>query len=355
MRGGAAAPPGGGARRRRRWMAAGPLVVLAAAVLLVSLLAETAAEAQTAVQLNSQIRMLRNEIISLRKQLTDLERVVHTDAAPRSATPEAPPDDGTSERISRRLAELETAIDETREWRRNVTGSFEEFENQLNRIEGRIERLVADVDFRLSALERRPGAAPAAAVDSPAVATTAAATAAGVTTATEPASLGEAGITPGLEDGYDPSGAPRTLGTVPVDESPDDTLPLGLAPDEQYEAAYAILLETRYEEAHDAFSYFIDANPGHELVENAAYWRSETLYVRKMYLEAVRSYASNLQRFPEGRKAPDNMVKLGLSLLKLGRSEEACRTFTQLDQTFPDPPLRIRRAAQLGRGQANCP
>jgi tol-pal system protein YbgF len=336
-------------------MAAGPLVVLAAAVLLVSLLAETAAEAQTAVQLNSQIRMLRNEIISLRKQLTDLERVVHTDAAPRSATPEAPPDDGTSERISRRLAELETAIDETREWRRNVTGSFEEFENQLNRIEGRIERLVADVDFRLSALERRPGAAPAAAVDSPAVATTAAATAAGVTTATEPASLGEAGITPGLEEGYDPSGAPRPLGTVPAEQAPDDTLPLGLTPGEQYEAAYAILLETRYEEAHDALSRFIDANPTHGLAQNAAYWRAESLYARKMYPEAAKSYALNLRQYPEGRKAPDNMVKLGMALLKLGRGEEACRTFAQLDQAFSDPPLRIRRAAQQGRQQASCP
>ena len=348
MRGGATAPPGGGARRRRRWAAAGPSAVLAVAM-LVALLAATAAEAQNAAQLSSQIRMLRNEIVSLRNQLTDLERVVHTDAAPRSAAPQAPPDDGIGERNSRRLAELETAIDETREWRRNVTGSFEEFENKLNRIEGRIERLVADVDFRLSALERRLGEAPAAAVDSPAAAT------AGVTPATEPVSQDVAGITPGLEEGYDPSGAPRPLGTVPAEQAPDDTLPLGLTPGEQYEAAYAILLETRYEEAHDAFSHFIDANPGHKLVENAAYWRSETLYVRKMYLEAVRSYASNLQRFPDGRKAPDNMVKLGLSLLKLGRTEEACRTFTQLDQTFPDPPLRIRRAAQLGREQANCP
>ena len=49
------------------------------------------------------------------------------------------------------------------------------------------------------------------------------------------------------------------------------------------------------------------------------------------------------------------MVKLGMALLKLGRNEEACRAFEQLDQAFADPPLNIRRAAQQGRRQANCP
>ena len=110
-----------------------------------------------------------------------------------------------------------------------------------------------------------------------------------------------------------------------------------------------------YEEAHAALSGFIDANPSHKLVENATYWRAESLYARKMYADAAKSYALNLRQFPEGRKAPDNMVKLGMALLKLDRSEEACRTFTQLDQAFPDPPLRIRRAAQQGRQQAACP
>ena len=74
-----------------------------------------------------------------------------------------------------------------------------------------------------------------------------------------------------------------------------------------------------------------------------------------MYPEAAKSYALNLRQYPDGRKAPDNMVKLGLALLKLGRGEEACRTFEQLDRNFPDPPLNIRRAAQQGQRQANCP
>ena len=167
---------------------------------------------------------------------------------------------------------------------------------------------------------------------------------------------GQAGIAAQQGEGYEPSAEPRTLGTIPADEAADaaDAPLVALTPDEQYAQAFGLLEEARHEEAHDAFSRFIDANPEHDLAQNAAYWRAESLYARKMYPDAAKAYALNLRQYPEGRKAPDNMVKLGMALLKLGRAEEACRTFAQLDRNFPDPPLNIRRAAQQGQRQANC-
>lgn len=344
MRGGAAAPPKGATcRRRRRWTTAG-LAVAAAAALAVLLLAAQPAGAQSTAQLNNQIRTLSGQVAGLRAQLADLERAVHTGTAPRSTAPEPTPDNDIGERNSRRLAELETGIDEAREWRRRVTGRFEEFDNMLRRLEDRIERLVADVDFRLATLEQRQEQAPTAAIVAPA----------GEAPVDGQASPGQASIAPGQGDGYEPSAAPRTLGAVPEEGSPGDAAPPGLTPEEQYKAAFALLETAQYEEAHGAFTRFIVANPAHDLVQNASYWRAESLYARKLYPEAAKAYALNLRESPEGRKAPDNMVKLGMALLKLERNEEACRTFAQLDQAFPDPPLNIRRAAQQGRRQANC-
>ena len=345
MHGGAAALPKDATCRRQRWTIAG-LAVAAVAALAVLLLAAQPAGAQSTAQLNSQIRNLSNQLAGLRAQLADLEKVVLTDAAPRDAAP-APgpgPDDGIAERNSRRLAELETDIDEAREWRRRVTGRFEEFDNMLRRLGDRIERLVADVDFRLAALEQQQEQATGAAIVAPA----------GEAPADGQAGQGQASIAPGQGEGYEPSAAPRDLGTVPTEGAPGDAPPSGQTPEEQYKAAFALLEEANYEEAHDSFSRFIVANPAHDLVQNASYWRAESFYARKLYAEAAKAYALNLREFPEGRKAPDNMVKLGMALLKLERSEEACRTFAQLDQAFPDPPLNIRRAAQQGRRQANC-
>ena len=339
-----------------------PAAALALLAAVAVLLAATAADAQSVAGLNSQIRALRNQISTLnnnvaglRTQLGDLEKEVHTGAAPRGAAPDASPDAAPdaapasklAERNRGRLVEIETDIDEVKEWQRRVTGRFEELENMMRRVEGRIERLVADVDFRLGTLERRLERPPAAANDARAGDAPAPAPA--------PATQSDAGIAPGQDGGYQPSGAPRDLGTIPADWAPGDAPPPGQTPRERYDGAFALLEASRYEEANEALTRFIAANPTHALVENAAYWRAESLYARKMYLEAARSYASNLQQFPEGRKAPDNMVKLGMALLKLGRGEEACRTFAQLDQAFSDPPLRIRRAAQQGRQQASCP
>ena len=346
MRGGASAPRKGGVYCKPWWTALVPASALAMLVAAAAmLLTATAADAQSSAEFRNQINVLSNQIRSLRDQLADLEQVVHSEATPRGAAADAGSASGASQRNNQRLAELETDIDEAREWRRRVTGRFEEFDNMLRRLEGRIERLVADVDFRLSALEQgRTGTAGVAAVapagDVPPVA---------------PSDQVQAGVADRQGDGYEPSTAPQSLGTIPADEAGDEVPLSALTPKEQYDEAFGLLQDARHEEAHDALSRFIDANPTHELAQNAAYWRAESLYARKMYPEAAKSYALNLRQYPDGRKAPDNMVKLGMALLKLGRAEEACRTFEQLDRNFPDPPLNIRRAAQQGQRQANCP
>ena len=332
-------------RRRVRPATAWPAALLAVLAAVAVLLASAPADAQSNTNFRSQIRELRSQVQSLRAQLADLERTVHAGTTRRGSASDAESDGGQAARNSRRLAELESDIDEAREWRRGVTGQFEEFDNRMRRLEDRIERLVADIDFRLSALEQQD-VPPAASAVAPAVDAPAA----------TPAGQAQASIAPGQEGGYEPSEAPRPLGTVPeVQPGDGDVVSFTGSPEEQYNAAFSLLEEARYEEAHDAFSLFIDANPEHGLAQNSAYWRAESLYARKMYPEAAKSYALNLRQYPEGRKAPDNMVKLGMALLKLGRSEEACRAFAQLDQTFSDPPLNIRRAAQQGRRQANCP
>ena len=346
MRGRAAAPPMGVVRRGLRWIAAGPATALAVLVAAAVLLSATDASAQSNAELRLQVRTLSNQIASLRNQLSDLERVVYGGAESQRTAPDGGSDGGVSERNSRRLAELETDIDEAREWRRRVTGRFEEFDNALRRLEGRIERLVADVDFRLAALEQGQTGTSGGAAAAPA----------GETPAVAPSDQGQASIADEQGEGYEPSTAPRTLGTIPADEAADEAPPpAALTADEQYNAAFSLLEEARHEEAHDALTRFIDANPDHNLAQNAAYWRAESLYARQMYPEAAKAYALNLRQYPEGRKAPDNMVKLGMALLKLRRNEEACRTFAQLDHNFPDPPLNIRRAAQQGQRQANCP
>jgi tol-pal system protein YbgF len=328
----------------------------AAPLLLVGLALSTPVNAQSELNsLRAQIELLQQEILTMRGQLSDVEGVVYGGAEPppRQLNPQG---SAADDRLSQRLAVLETRFDQLDEWRRQVSGRFDEVQNLISRVDSRIERLVADVDFRLSALEaadRRSATqeAPAAANDPVAG-----------TQNTTVARVADGTISADTSESYRPSGEPRSLGTIRVDESgqtvtgdAQQQVARVATPDGQYEMAYDLMRQTRYDEAEIAFNNFMEDNPGHQLVENAAYWRGETYYARKMYGEAARIYASNLQAYPSGTKAADNMVKLGMSLVSLKRNEEACQAFGQLEQAFPDMPVNVRQAAARGRTKANCP
>ena len=76
-------------------------------------------------------------------------------------------------------------------------------------------------------------------------------------------------------------------------------------------------------------------NPKHALQANAHYWLGETFYVRRDYQRAAYTFADSFQKYPEGNKAADNLLKLGMSLGKLGKKKEACTTYSRLLENFP--------------------
>ena len=106
--------------------------------------------------------------------------------------------------------------------------------------------------------------------------------------------------------------------------------------------------------AEAALRSFIQAHPKHELSGNAQYWLGETYYVRKNYEDAVVAYLEGYQKYPKNQKAPDNLLKLGMSLANLGKKQEACATFTQLRQKFPKARSTIRKTAASQRKKLGC-
>ena len=80
------------------------------------------------------------------------------------------------------------------------------------------------------------------------------------------------------------------------------------------------------------FAQFVD----HILSGNARYWLGETYYVRKNYVEAARIFLDSYAKFRTGDKAPDSLLKLGLSLAILAKTKEACLAFKKLKMDFPN-------------------
>jgi tol-pal system protein YbgF len=119
--------------------------------------------------------------------------------------------------------------------------------------------------------------------------------------------------------------------TAAVDTS---VLP-GATPDEQYQYAFGLLRQNKYDDAEHALRAFIEQNPEHQLTGNATYWLGETYYVRGDYQNAAVTFAQGVKHYPQSGKAPDNMMKLGMALAALGKGNEACLAFAEVGKRYP--------------------
>jgi tol-pal system protein YbgF len=121
-----------------------------------------------------------------------------------------------------------------------------------------------------------------------------------------------------------------------------------------YESAFARLQAQDYAGAQAGFESFIQQNPDHPLVSNAMYWLGETFYVRNDFDRAMRIFAESYQKYPKGSKAPDNLLKLGMSLAALGKTSDACIALRQLKKEYPAGAAPVLTRADQEIQRLNC-
>lgn len=145
----------------------------------------------------------------------------------------------------------------------------------------------------------------------------------------------------------EPAAAESQVETVALGTEATDT------PESLYERSYESLLRRQFGEAEGGFRTFLERHRDHSLAGNAQYWLGETFYVQGDYKQAAQSFLGGYQEFPKGRKAADSLLKLGLSLNRLGQKDQACSAFAAVGDKFPKAAEAKKRAtAELKRG--NC-
>ena len=148
---------------------------------------------------------------------------------------------------------------------------------------------------------------------------------------------------------------PESLAAAAAAAPSGQTAALTGSDQDQYNQAFALLRQGDYPGAEAALRSFIAGNPASPLVGNAKYWLGETYYARSDYQQAAVTFAEAYQEYPDGSKAPDNLLKLGMSLASLNATEDACGTFAELLSRYPNANSSIRRRAELEREKHNCP
>jgi len=132
----------------------------------------------------------------------------------------------------------------------------------------------------------------------------------------------EASTSPGVMDG-----GTLSPGQLPVPGGSDR---------DNYQAAFELLKDQRYEPAAMAFEQFLVTYPDSELADNAQYWLAESHYVTQMFDVALKEFGVVVTKFPQSRKVPDALLKMGYCNYELKRWDAARTSLKRVQAEFPE-------------------
>lgn len=346
--------------------------------LLMIYTATTPVAAQDVQALLDRIERLERDIRTLNVQLARGDSSAATLVSGESAASGAGADltGPAIARFDARMTSLEEDV-------RLATGTMEEMDHRIRTIESQLEKLVSDIDFRLSELEqgRTPSMSEGMSTGQttemgqqvtgvPAIAPVTqdvGQTADGVLGTITETELQQISSEPRADESATVTGtvtSTATQSTAGVQSvttetavetlQPEAAQQAALTPKEQYTNAFGLLRQAKYDDAAVALQEFIDQHPDDKLTPNARYWLGETYYVRSEFVRAAEVFFEGYRLAPSASKAPDTLLKLGMALGNLNKKVEACAAFTKLADEFPNASASVRTALERERLRNGC-
>jgi len=114
-----------------------------------------------------------------------------------------------------------------------------------------------------------------------------------------------------------------------------------------YEKAYGVYLEHRYDKALTLFQDFLQHYPQHDLADNAQYWVGEIYYDLEDYANAILAFREVVTRHPEGTKAPDALLKIGYAYVALDDPTNARVFLKRVIKNYPFSEAESKARAKL--------
>lgn len=135
-------------------------------------------------------------------------------------------------------------------------------------------------------------------------------------------------------------GGPLSPGQLPLPGGSDR---------DNYQAAFELLKEQRYEPAAMAFKQFLVTYPDSELADNAQYWLAESYYVTQKFDEALAAFELVIATFPRSRKVPDALLKMGYCNYELKAFGSARDALVRVQADYPETTAARLAGQRLSR------
>lgn len=124
---------------------------------------------------------------------------------------------------------------------------------------------------------------------------------------------------------------------------------------ELYDQAFASIKKQDYKTAQAEFEAFLALYPKNALAGNAQYWLGESYFARSMYQKAAVAFAEGFQNYRNSQKAPDNLFKLGVTMAKLNKKDEACIAFKNFTREYPKVSDSMKKRLETEVQKLSCP
>ncbi len=124
-------------------------------------------------------------------------------------------------------------------------------------------------------------------------------------------------------------------------------------PESLYERSNESLLRRQFSDAETGFTNFLQKYPDHSLAGSAQYWLGETYYAENDFKRAAANFLQGYKKYPTSRRAPDSLLKLGMSLDRLGQNDQACAAYAAVSNEYPKA-VDARKRAQAEAKRAGC-
>ena len=260
-------------------------------------------------------------------------------------------DSNSEDVLTRHLLKLSEVEDQFRQ----LTNKFEEINFKLDKLSNRLSKIQADNQIRFQDIE--------SAISSGEITTQ---------LSSKPKTDTKSEILPG-------SSQPQDLGSISYKDtetsetsqqiqSVDTTatvvtetfqaeekiLPQDISPKKQYEFATSFLKVGDYSTAERAFREFVLSNSEHELAGSAQYWYAETFRIRQLYTDAASAYLEGYQKYPKGKKAPINLLKLGVSMVQIGEKDQGCKMINGVELQYPKANQSVIQKAKYESKKFEC-
>ena len=303
---------------------------------------------------DKKIEAIADQLQIITQDLKTLEKAVYKSSDITVATNSLPANGLNEEILTRHLLKLNEIEDQFR----LLTNRFEEVNFKLDKLSNRVTKIQSDSQLRFSDLE------------SGEVTTNKKIKKAGEKNKKQKEKTKQANL-PGTDKPQDLGAAPgysldpkettqatqsveATASVFTEERKPETSLLPDKSPKEQYDFALSFMKVGDYETAELTLREFIDKNKTNDLAGSAQYWYGETFRIRQLYSDAATAYLDGYQNYPKSKKAPENLLKLGSTMVELGEKDQGCKMIIGIKKQYPKASQSVLQKAQYEQKRFKC-